>query len=129
MTSRPPVPRGWARGQSTVEFALVAPLAVYLALVLLGTIGMCLDLARLHEVARGAARAAITAPDPNLAAETIADGFSARAETSIDERTGLVTVTVTRRRPLPLPVIGRLLPGIELVGTATMVREPPVVLG
>lgn len=118
-----------ARGQSTVEFALIAPLVVFCALVLLGTIGLCIDLARLNEVARSAARAAITAGDPVVAAGTVADRFTLRARTSIDERTGLVTVTVTHRRTVPIPLVGRLLPELELTGTATMIKEPPVVLG
>lgn len=121
--------RDRAAGQSTVEFALVAPLVVFCAFVLLGTIGLCLDVVRLNEIARSAARAAITANDPSTAAGVVAERFSVRARTIVDERTGLVTVTVTHRRPLPLPVVGKLLPGLEIVGTSTMIREPPVVLG
>ena len=118
-----------ARGQSTVEFALIAPLVVFCALVLLGTVGLCIDLARLNEVARSAARAAITANDPVVAARTVADRFSVQARTVIDERTGLVTVTVSHRRPLPLPLVGRLLPALRLTGSAVMIKEPPVVVG
>lgn len=118
-----------AAGQSTVEFALVAPLVVYCALVLLGTIGTCLDVVRLNEVARSAARAAITAHDPAAAAGVVADRFSVSARTVVDERYGLVTVTVAHRRVVPLPLVGRLLPRLEIVGASTMVREPPVVLG
>jgi len=49
------------------------------------------------------------------------------AVTTTDDSTGLVTVDVTMKKRFPL--LGRWLPSLSLHGTATMMREPPVVLG
>lgn len=121
--------RPGGRGQSTVEFALIAPLAVLCAMTLLGTLGLCLDINRLDDVARTAVRSAITADDASSAAAAVARAFRLTATTNVDERTGLVTVTVRSRRRVPIPVVGHLLPRLVLHGSATMMREPPIVLG
>lgn len=122
-------PAGADRGQSTVEFALVAPLVVLCTMTLLGTVGLCLDATRLDDVARNAVRSAVTADDPSRAAEAVAREFRVAASTSVNDRTGIVTVTVRLVRPLPIPVLGRLVPRVSLRGSASMMREPPIVLG
>jgi hypothetical protein len=43
------------------------------------------------------------------------------------DATGLVTVHATMKKRFPL--LGRWLPSLSLHGTATMMREPPLVLG
>lgn len=117
------------RGQATVEFALVTPLVVLCAMTLLGTVGLCLDIARLDDIARNAVRSAVTADDPSRAADAVARAFRVSANTTVNDRTGIVTVTVRLVRPLPVPVIGRLVPRVSLRGSASMMREPPIVLG
>lgn len=121
--------RAATRAQSTVEFAIIAPLVVMCALGLLGVLAICLDVGRLDDIARTAVRSAITADDPADAADAVARAFRVRADTSVNERTGLVTVIVSFRRPLPIPIIGRIVPPLSLRGSATMMREPPIVLG
>jgi Flp pilus assembly protein TadG len=115
------------RGQATVEFALMAPLVVLCALLLLATLSVCLDTLRLNDIARSAVRSAITSDNPPGAATAIADLSRVTAQTSTDEATGLVTVDVTMKKQFPL--LGRWLPSLSLHGTATMMREPPLVLG
>lgn len=115
------------RGQATVEFALIAPLVVLCALLLLATLSVCLDTLRLNDIARSAVRSAITSDNPSDAASAIADLSHVSAKTTADDLTGLITVDVTMKKRFPL--LGRWLPSLSLHATATMMREPPVVLG
>ena len=114
-------------GQATVEFALMAPLVVLCALLLLATLSVSLDSLRLNDIARSAVRSAITSDNPSEAARAIADLTHVSAVTTTDESTGLVTVNATMKKQFPL--LGRWLPSLSLHGTATMMREPPLVLG
>ena len=120
-------PRPSHRGQATVEFALMAPLVVLCALLLLATLSVSLDTLRLNDIARSAVRSAITSDNPSEAARAIADLTHVSAVTTTDESTGLVTVNATMKKQFPL--LGRWLPSLSLHGTATMMREPPLVLG
>jgi len=120
-------PRHKGRGQATVEFALMTPLVVLCALLLLATLSVCLDTLRLNDIARNAVRSAITSDDPSDAASAIADLSYVSATTTADDSTGLITVEVTMKKRFPL--LGRWLPSLSLRGTATMMREPPLVLG
>lgn len=121
------IPRHKNRGQATVEFALMAPLVVLCALLLLATLSVCLDTLRLNDIARSAVRSAITSDNPSDAATAIADLSRVSATTTTDDLTGLITVDVTMKKRFPL--LGRWLPSLSLHGTATMMREPPLVLG
>jgi Flp pilus assembly protein TadG len=121
------IPRHKDRGQATVEFALMAPLVVLCALLLLATLSVCLDTLRLNDIARNAVRSAITSDNPSDAASAIADLSGVSATTTADDSSGLVTVEVTMKKRFPL--LGRWLPSLSLHGTATMMREPPLVLG
>ena len=121
------IPRHKGRGQATVEFALMAPLVVLCALLLLATLSVCLDTLRLNDIARNAVRSAVTSDDPSDAATASADLSGVSATTTADDSSGLVTVEVTMKKRFPL--LGRWLPSLSLHGTATMMREPPLVLG
>jgi Flp pilus assembly protein TadG len=120
-------PRRNDNGQATVEFALMAPLVVLCALLLLATLSVSLDTLRLNDIARSAVRSAITSDNPSEAARAIADLTHVSAVTTTDESTGLVTVNATMKKQFPL--LGRWLPSLSLHGPATMMREPPLVLG
>jgi Flp pilus assembly protein TadG len=120
-------PHHKSRGQATVEFALMAPLVVLCALLLLATLSVCLDTLRLNDIARSAVRSAITSDSPSDAATAIADLSYVSAVTVTEESTGIVTVVATMKKRFPL--LGRWLPSLSLQGTATMMREPPLVLG
>ncbi len=114
-------------GQATVEFALMAPLVVLCAFLLLATLSVCLDTLRLNDIARSAVRSAITSDSPSDAASAIADLSYVSAKTTTDDATGLITVDAIMKKRFP--VLGRWLPSLSLHGTATMMREPPLVLG
>jgi len=121
------VPSNNSKGQATVEFALMTPLVVVCAVLLLATLSVCLDTLRLNDIARNAVRSAITSDNPSDAATAIADLSHVSSATTIDESTGFVTVDITKKKRVP--VIGRWLPSLSLHGTSTMMREPPQVLG
>ena len=120
-------PRRRDNGQATVEFALMAPLVVLCVLLLLATMSVCLATLRLNDIARSAVRSAITSDNPSDAATAIADLSHVSAVTTTDESTGLVTVDTSSKKRFPL--LGRWLPSLSLHATATMMREPPLVLG
>jgi len=120
-------PRRRDNGQATVEFALMAPLVVLCVLLILATLSVCLDTLRLNDIARSAVRSAITSDNPSDAATAIADLSHVSAVTTTDESTGLVTVDTSSTKRFPL--LGRWLPSLSLHATATMMREPPLVLG
>jgi Flp pilus assembly protein TadG len=120
-------PRRNDNGQATVEFALMAPLVVLCALLLLATLSVCLDTLRLNDIARSAARSAITSENPSDAATAIAVFSHVAAATTVDDIVGLITVDASMKKRFPL--LGRWLPSLTLHATSTMMREPPLVLG
>lgn len=120
-------PRRKDNGQAAVEFALMAPLVVLCALLLLATLSVCLDTLRLNDIARNSVRSAITSDNPSDAASAIAVFSHVSAITTVDDITGLITVDTSMKKRFPL--LGRWLPSLTLHATSTMMREPPLVLG
>jgi Flp pilus assembly protein TadG len=109
-----------------VEFALVIPVLVVLALglVVIGTAirnELAVELA-----AREGARAAAVSASPAsaaTAAATRAVALPIRVATTSDAST--VTVTVTYVDPLDVAIIGALMGPVTHVASVTMVIEPP----
>lgn len=120
-------PNNKQEGQATVEFALVVPLVGLCAITLVAVTALCLNVLALNDAARNCARAAATSPDPQQAASTIAASRGATAIVQVSPSTGLVTVRVTQ--PARLPVIGLWLPVVRLSAQASIMQEPPIVLG
>jgi hypothetical protein len=81
----------------------------------------------MNDIARSAVRSAITSDNPSEAARAIAVLSHVSTVTTTDELTGLVTVNASSKKRFPL--LGRWLPSLSLHATATMMREPPLVLG
>lgn len=114
------------RGQAATELALVLPLVVLLALLLVQAGLVVRDQVLVTHAAREAARAAAVDPDPSAARQ--AAERSARlapAHLSVEvgprgEPGGLVTVTVRYRSPTDLPLIGPLVADPTLSAEATM---------
>ena len=115
------------RGQAAVEFAIVCPAVIVLALgIVQVTIVAARQLAVEH-VARSAARAASVADDPTAAASATATSATGLAPltvtTSVTDST--VTVDVTFVDPTSVPLVGAAVGDVRLTGNATMPREPP----
>jgi Flp pilus assembly protein TadG len=114
------------RGQATVELALALPL---LFIFMLGVVQLAVvlrDQLAVLEAARVGARAAAVALDQSAAANAAATralGGDGSVTTSVGGDT--VTVTVTLVNSTDVPLIGLVLPDVEVRGRASMLIEPP----
>lgn len=109
-------------GQTTAELALVFPVVVLLALCLVQAALVFRDELTLTNAAREAARAASVDSDPARAERAAAAVLpGARVESAHRPATGeLLTVRVRYRSPTDVPLVGPLLPDVDLVARAVM---------
>ncbi|MDQ3646809.1 MAG: pilus assembly protein [Actinomycetota bacterium] len=123
--------RSGERGQATVELALSLPLVAMLlgALVEVGLVAT--DQTRLWHAAHEAARVAIVEPDERFALAAAQRGGLVPLEMEIDPDTHArragrpLTVSLTYRTRSRIPILGSLLPSVELQANATMRIERP----
>ena len=118
--------RNNSRGQSTIEFAFIAPLVLGCAVLLIATTVVCLQVIQLHDVVRTTTRVAVTTDDPT--AYAISAGEKLGLEVNVDDNreTGMVTVRAIRKTRVPL--WGGLTKLLGLQASVTMMRESPPVL-
>lgn len=131
-------------GQAATELALVLPLLVLLLLAVVQVTLVARDQVLVVHAAREGAREAAVDPRPvavrravrRAAANTDAEAGSGlkvrRLGTEISQTGGapvIVTVRVVYRAPTDVPLIGPLLPDIEVRAKASMRQESPVELG
>ena len=117
-----------ARGQATVELALVLPFVLTLAVAVAQAGVVARDAVRLVHATRVAARAAAVGVDAGTITHAAAESSGldpARLTMSISSSSNTVTVTARYRAPTQLPLIGRLTPDPELHESLTMRREAP----
>ena len=119
-------PSGRDRGQATVELAIVLPLVILLALVLVHLAAIVGQVTLAQLAAREGARAAVVAASPASAATAAARRVLGATPASIDVRVGAATVTVavTIRAAPATPLVGRWLPAVTVRGEASMALEP-----
>ena len=114
------------RGQATVELALGLPFLCVLVLAAVQVAVIARDHLAVQLAAREAARAASVAAS---ATGGVAAGSRAVAlaplHIDIAESGGTVTATVTYVDHTDVPLVGALLPDVEVRATATMAIEPP----
>lgn len=108
----------------TAELAVLAPFGVAFGLLLLWIVSLGFTQVRLVDSAREAARL-VARGEPVATATSVArrhapDG----AEVRVDEAGGLVTVTVTARSRIPLPVLQHV-GGQTLEASAVSADEEP----
>lgn len=114
------------RGQATVEFALILPLALAcLALVIQTLIVVTAQVALLDDTRR-AARIASVASDPAAAVRDMQATLPTRTEIDVETSNGLVTVVLRRKIAIAVPLLRRLNPTIDLEADLTMALEPPI---
>jgi Flp pilus assembly protein TadG len=117
---------GRDRGQSTVELALTMP---FVCVLLMGVVQVAVvvrDRLAVQIAAREAARAAAVSPTggaADRAAEAAVTLRPLRVHTVDDGRALRVTVRYTDHTDVPL--IGALLPDVEVEATVAMAVEPP----
>jgi TadE-like protein len=118
------------RGSSTVELALVLPLALLAALAVLQVGLLAKDALVVGQAAReGAREAAVTVDEARVREAALRGGGlpADRADVDVSRSGSLgdpVTVTVRYRAPLVVPFVEWLFPDeVELLATATMRQE------
>ncbi len=116
------------RGQATVEVALVLPVVVVMALLVVQTGLLVRDQVLAVHAARAAARAVAVAPRTGVAESAVrATGLGSRARVRLDGDLtpgGIASVTVVVD-PVRVPVVGRALGGLRLSERmAALVEEP-----
>jgi Flp pilus assembly protein TadG len=110
------------RGQATVELALCLPVVLLLGLLLIQVALLARDEVAVVHAAREAARAASVDPDPALAAAAAHHVLPA-ARVELGPRPdigGELTVTVTDRARMTVPLVGPMLGDPELRATVTI---------
>jgi Flp pilus assembly protein TadG len=114
-------------GQATVELALCLPLLFIFLLGIVQLIVIVRDQLAVQLAAREAARAAAVAAPSGGSAEAAANRTVALRPLNISTTLSIdtVTVTVAHVTHTEVPLIGALLPDIEVTATATMALEPP----
>jgi Flp pilus assembly protein TadG len=123
--------QGGQRGSAAVEFALVLPLILILALATLQVALLTKDELIVQGAARAGAREAAVSTDDASARQAAVDAAVGLDEAGIDvavERGGgadePVVVTVTYHAPIALPAVTWLFPDrVDLVASATMRQE------
>jgi Flp pilus assembly protein TadG len=123
--------RRGARGQATVELALVLPVVLVLVLSIV-QLGLVLrDQIMVVNAAREGARAAIVEPSTAVAADAVFattrldPARTSVALSSAGSAPPLLTVTVTYRSTTEVPLIGAMLGDVTLIESTTMRRETP----
>jgi Flp pilus assembly pilin Flp len=116
------MPRREERGQAAVELALALPLVALLLLAVVQVGLVVRDQVLVTHAAREAARAAAVGSPARDAALA---GSGLRADRLVVEvrRGELVRVTVRYRSPTDLPLVGPLLPDLDLWAKAAMRTE------
>jgi len=123
--------RNWTarKGQSTVEFALLLPLVVMCVALILVVVMATQAQLTVVNAARNAARVAIMHTDSTIyttqAANAAARDTSPLRPLLVDVTThkDFLTVTVSAKWGLPLPIFGAWLPRITLKSSTTMLSE------
>ena len=112
-----------ARGQATVELALVLPLVLTLALVVVQVGLVARDSVRVTHAARSATRAASVGLDDDSVRRAASEGSglaSSRLSVVIVRAGDWVTVRVTYRCPTDVPLVGTIAPAVVLRDQLTM---------
>lgn len=123
----PGLPAGQG-GQASVELALCLPMVAVLLLLVVQAGLVVVDQVAVVQAAREGARRASVDPDPDAARQAAMGGrlVEGRTTVRIDRVAGapeLATVTVRHRAATDVPIVGPLLPDVDLVAAASMAVE------
>jgi len=119
---------GGEQGQASVELALCVPVVVVLLLAVVQVGLLVVDQVAVVQAAREGARRASVDPDADVVRRAALGGRLVPGRTVVGvERLGgnppMARVTVRHRAATDVPLVGGLLPDVELVGAATMAVE------
>lgn len=115
-------------GQASVELALCLPVVALILLVVLQAGMIVIDQVAVVQAAREAARQASVDPDPGAPRRAALSGRLVPGRTTVRvQRIGgtpeIARVTVTHQAATDVPIIGALLPDLELKASAAMAIE------
>jgi|SRR3954454_5189408 len=115
------------RGQATVELALSLPLLFLFLLGIVQLVVIVRDQLAAELAAREGARAASVTTATGAAAQSAAEGAVSLRPlvVSTDSSGATISVTVSHVTHTDVPLIGALIPDIDVTATATMALEPP----
>lgn len=122
---------GVDRGQAVIELALALPLVALLLLGVAQVMAVAVHRMAVVHAARDAVRAASVSADPAIAARLAAARTLSDATVTVTlagpaaAGEGTVTVAVVSRDDTEVPLIGAVIPPVELEARATMALEPP----
>ncbi len=119
---------GGARGQATLELALVLPLVLAITLLVVQVGLVVRDQQLVLNAAREGARSAATDPAAAAALQAAVNSGDLdpdRLDVVLDADASTVTVTVTYRSATEVPLVGPLLGDVRLTESVTMRREAP----
>jgi Flp pilus assembly protein TadG len=120
------VTRGRDRGQATVELALALPFLCVLLLAVVQVAVVARDRVAVQLAAREAARAASVAPDLRSATAAAERAIGLRPlRVQVSEAAGVVQVRVSYTDPTDVPLVGAVLPDVEVSASVAMAVEPP----
>lgn len=122
------------QGQASVEMALCLPLVAVMLLLIVQAGLLVVDQVAVVQAAREGARRASVDPDPAATRRAAFGGrlVPGRSTITVDRIPGkptLARVTVRHRSATDVPLVGRLLPDIELAASATMAIEDHATAG
>ena len=115
-------------GQASVELALCLPVVAVLLLLVVQAGVVVSDQVAVVQAAREAARRASVDPDPDAAQRAALGGRMVPGRTAVTlervaGRPDLARVTVRHRGVTDVPIVGRLIPDVELSASAVMAIE------
>jgi len=116
------------RGQATVEFAVLMPLLALWLLLLVQVTFVARDRIDLQGAARDAARAAaVSPPSERLIRATRAarSSSTSRVAVGVEVVGRTVTVVLHLHERAAVPLVGALVPDIDMTARATMPLDPP----
>ncbi len=116
------------RGQASVELALCLPVVAVLLLLVVQAGLVVGDQVAVVQGAREAARRAGVDPDPDAARRAALGGRLVPGRTTVEVarlpgRPELAQVTIRHRAATDVPIVGRLLPDVDLGAVAVMAIE------
>jgi Flp pilus assembly protein TadG len=117
------------RGQSTVEFALLLPLVVMCVALIFLVVAVTQAQLTVVSASRNAVRSAImhnhSAADSTRVARSAAHDTSPLRPLRVDvtAHDDFLTVTVSAKWRLPVPVLGKWIPRFTLTSSSTMLSE------
>lgn len=111
------------RGQATVELALALPMVAMALLLVVQVLVVGVARLRVQDVTRDAARTAAVSSDPPSSVAAILNDRLPGARSTVAGGPSTITVTLRYRIATDVPLVGQLVPDVEVVAQSSFRRE------